>query len=249
MLPIIFFFGNLHSYTSVKGIPDFLVLGITKCGTSSLYQDMIQHPKILGAKKKELHFFDNDTRYAKNGIAWYVEQFPHKNTENDLIGEASPGYFWKQKCLRRIIQHCPRTKFIVSLRNPIKRVISEYFRRKRRGEEKLPFDQAIRQPQKFEYYLGAGCYSEHLKRWFSCVPRNQIHLMFLEDMATDPKLEMNKVFKFLGLQKHTLHSYKHKKKANYNLAEISPQTIEKLKRFYEPFNRELEKMLGRKLPW
>ena len=84
---------------NVAAFPDFLIIGVTKCGTTSLYDYVIQHPKILGAKKKELHFFD--THFAK-GINYYYQQFPPKNNTDELVDEASPGYFWKKRCLKKI---------------------------------------------------------------------------------------------------------------------------------------------------
>jgi len=235
------------AYIYDKGTPDFMILGVTKCGTSSLYSYLVKHPKILGAVKKELHFFDTG-RFGK-GLASYRQLFPKKNSRDELIGEGTPGYFWKKPCARRIFEYCPTTKFIVIFRNPVKRVISEYFRLKRRGEETLDFDQAILQPGMQGRYIGAGLYIEHLERWLSLFPRKQFLVLILEDMAQNPEQEVNKVFKFLGLKERKLDSYEIVKQAKYNMKKIKPETIEELKNFYEPYNKRLEKFLGRKLPW
>src|SRR5437867_3110523 len=103
----------LLNASSDNALPDFMILGVTKCGTTSLYNYMIQHPHILGANKKEVHFFDVN---FDQGIEWYKQQFPQKTNTGILTGEASPGYFWKQNCAQRIHKHCPETKFIVIFR-------------------------------------------------------------------------------------------------------------------------------------
>ena len=166
-----------------------------------------------------------------------------------MIGEATPGYFWQQQCAKKIFEHCPKTKFIVIFRDPVKRVISEYFRLRRRGGEKLDFDQAILQPHLQDRYMGAGIYIEHLERWLSIFPRHQILVLILEDLAQDPAREVNKIFKFLGCEEHKLDSYKILKQAKYDMNEIRPETIDALKKFYKPYNKKLETFLGRKLPW
>jgi len=226
--------------------PDFLILGVTKCGTTSLYDYIVKHPKILGSKKKELHFF---TTYYKRGSAWYRRQFPVKKSHDQLIGEATPGYFWKKDCDKKILKHSPTTKFIVIFRNPVKRIVSEYFRLQQRGEEVLDFDHAIARPDLQDRYIGAGLYSEHLERWLSQVPRNQILVLILEDVAQDPEREVNKVFAFLGLQEFKLDSYALRNQAKYDMGEINSETIEALKKLYAPYNKKLEKILGRALPW
>ncbi|MBS1988205.1 sulfotransferase domain-containing protein [Candidatus Dependentiae bacterium] len=230
---------------SCKIGPDFLVIGVTKCGTTSLYNWMVQHPKIHSRAKKEIHFFDGN--YNK-GFGWYNRHFSKKQP-GQLSGEATPGYFWKKACLPKVAKYCQGTKLILICRNPVKRVISEYFRLKRRGEEKLPFDQAIARAYNFGRYLGAGCYSEHLARWLSFFPRKDIHIMFLEELAVAPERELNKVFGFLGLKNYRINSYEPRNKATYDASQIRPETIRYLEKFYEPFNQKFAKMLGRKLPW
>src|SRR5690606_12836808 len=71
-------------------MPDFLIIGAQKCGTTSLYRYLIQHPQIEPAIKKEIHYFD--LNYNKP-IQWYLNQFPALKTQSDRItGEATPYY-------------------------------------------------------------------------------------------------------------------------------------------------------------
>lgn len=226
--------------------PDFLILGVTKCGTTSLYDYLCHHPKIQKTRtgKKELHFFDGKYR---RGIEWYKRQFPQKKS-GYLTGEASPGYFWKGRCLNKILKHCPTTKFIVIFRDPVKRIISEYFRLKRRGEEWLPFDKAIKWHWT-QRYLVAGMYIKHLERWLKHFPKEQFHIMILEDLKENSEEEVNKVFRFLGLEDYKLNSYEIRNQASYDINSINKETINELKKMYEPYNKQLEHFLGRTLPW
>src|SRR5262245_60012310 len=79
---------GLPGSTSRPG-PDFIIIGAMKCGTSSLYRWMVQHPQVAKALTKEIHFFD---RYYHRGIGWYQHQFPHKLHPKIITGEASPSY-------------------------------------------------------------------------------------------------------------------------------------------------------------
>lgn len=225
--------------------PDFLIIGVTKCGTTSLYKWMTEHPNIHGRKTKEIHYFDHN--YGRGNL-WYSKHFSSKKV-SQLSGEATPGYFWKHGCVERIARWCPSSKLILICRNPVKRTISEYFRLRRLGQERLPFDQAIKRKKTFRRYIGASCYSEHLTQWLKHYPRSQMHIMFLEELAKNPEEELNKIFRFLGLKDFKLKSYEVKNKASYDMSKIKPETISFLEEFYKPYNKKLEKLLKRKLPW
>ena len=248
---IIFSFNTSYTATSPQiAAPDFLILGVTKCGTTSLYDYLIQHPNIASARKKELHFFD--TNKFKQGINLYNSYFPsikEKLTKNIITGEASPGYFWKKQCAKRIATHCPHVKLIIITRNPVSRAISHYnYFEKKRWPQKS-FEEAIKIPSMREQIIEAGCYIEHLSRWLSLFPKEQILILVLEELAKSPEQEVNKAFKFLGLKEYTLDSYAVENQGKHSAIPVLSETITMLKKFYEPYNKELEAFLGRKLPW
>ena len=243
--------------SSLLASPDFLVIGITKGGTTSLYDYLVHHPKILGSRKKELHFFDNDHAFKK-GLGYYKSLFPVKKNHDDLAFEASPGYFWKKVCAQRIAKAYPKTKLILILRNPVKRAISHYFYFFYSRWPNKSFEDAIKVKgitslhQKSNWYqiVEAGYYLEHLQRWFELFPREQMHIVILEDLIKNPELEVNKVFNFLGLSGFKLDSYVPKNQGSYaNNGSITPESIKMLEQLYEPHNKKLEEFLGRTLPW
>ncbi|MEO1761709.1 MAG: sulfotransferase domain-containing protein [Cyanobacteria bacterium J06629_18] len=109
--------------------PKFIIPGFRKCGTTSLYSYLINHPQVLPAVEKELHFF---TFFFKQDIDYYLAHFPGiSNSNNYITGEATPGYIVSSRVAQRIFALFPKMKFIVLLRNPADRTISSYFHRRR----------------------------------------------------------------------------------------------------------------------
>ena len=105
--------------------PKFIIPGFRKCGTTSLYSYLINHPQVLPAVEKELHFF---TFFFKQDIDYYLAHFPGiSNSNNYITGEATPGYIVSSRVAERIFALFPKMKFIVLLRNPIDRAISSYY--------------------------------------------------------------------------------------------------------------------------
>ncbi|MDJ0553836.1 MAG: hypothetical protein QNJ68_05230 [Microcoleaceae cyanobacterium MO_207.B10] len=91
--------------------PNFLIIGQVKCGTSSLYSYLTQHPQILPAIKKEIHFWNNN---INQGIDWYLAHFHSIDSEQNLItGEATPNYLESQKVAESLFQQFPNIKLIV----------------------------------------------------------------------------------------------------------------------------------------
>lgn len=124
---------NFRNITSTLRItPDFLIIGVQKCGTTSLHEFICQHPCVIPPTKKEIHYFS--TFYAQN-IRWYKTHFPLLIKKNILekikghkviTGEASPYYIYHPLAAKRIRETIPEAKFIVIFRNPVDRAYSHY---------------------------------------------------------------------------------------------------------------------------
>lgn len=112
--------------------PSFLIIGSQKAGTTSLYQYLCQHPKILEAKKKEVNFFGDQFH---QGIDFYKTQFPTLKP-GEITGDATPEYCLFPKIPVRVHQLFPEVKIIFLLRNPVERAISHY-------HHNLVFDQIL----------------------------------------------------------------------------------------------------------
>ena len=178
--------GPLHT------LPDFLIIGAARSGTTSLYEYLIQHSSIHSAVGKEVYFFDK--KYNK-GINWYRSFFPSKfskiiisslQKKSFLTGEATPRYLFHPHSPKRVHQVIPNVKLIVLLRNPIDRAYSHYQMEVDHGDEKLTFEEAIEKEEERittdlermekdenfysvnfyrKSYLTRGKYFNQLKRW------------------------------------------------------------------------------------
>jgi hypothetical protein len=123
-------------------LPDFIIVGAQKAGTTSLYHYLRRHRQIRMSWVKEVHYFDNNFH---KGDFWYRSHFPidTRSTNGYLVGEASPYYLAHPHAPARISKLLPSARLIVLLRNPRDRAISHYFHQKRAGIETLPMMEAF----------------------------------------------------------------------------------------------------------
>lgn len=135
----------------IRLMPDFIIIGVERGGTTSLYNYLIEHPNIASASKKEVHFFDHSYNFER-GIPWYRAQFPtvlhkyyaaHVHKQVLITGEASPNYLFHPHTPKRIAKILPQAKLIMLLRNPVERAYSHYWLKVGQGVEKLSFEVAI----------------------------------------------------------------------------------------------------------
>lgn len=133
--------------------PSFIVIGAEKCGTTSLYQYLSNHPQILAPIEKEIDFFDLE---YDRGLDWYLSHFPasptghadSKQSDNQrqnpwISGETSANYLYGRDTPKRIFEQFPQIQLVVLLRNPVDRTLSRYNMMVRNGVEKRSFEQAI----------------------------------------------------------------------------------------------------------
>jgi lipopolysaccharide transport system ATP-binding protein len=116
-------------------LPDFVVLGTQKGGTSFFYRLLTEHSLVRAAAAKELHFFDN--KFAE-GVGWYRRCFSEGKRvdgHRTITGEASPSYLFDPQVPERMAQVVPEARLIALLRNPVDRAYSHYQMEVRRGNE------------------------------------------------------------------------------------------------------------------
>jgi lipopolysaccharide transport system ATP-binding protein len=157
-------------------LPDFVVLGTQKGGTSFFYRLLTEHPLVRGAAAKELHFFDN--KFAE-GVGWYRRCFSEGERvdgQRTITGEASPSYLFDPQVPERIARIVPEARLIALLRNPVDRAYSHYQMEVRRGKEARSFEEATEEEMTsaegegntvdVRYaYLRRGLYAEQLERF------------------------------------------------------------------------------------
>ena len=248
---------------SARPLPDFLILGAQKAGTTALYAYLRWHPDITGPSFKEVSFFD---RHYAHGERWYRAHLPVKRSA--LVGEASPSYLFHPLAPERVQQMIPAVRLIALLRDPVERAFSHYQHEVALGREQLSFENAIeredermqgevermlRDPAYFSYawwnytYVSRGLYAEQLERWYAAFPRDQLLVLLTDELATDTAGTYRRVLDFLGARAHDLDTYPRVFDRDY--ADMDPSTHARLKKRFEEPNARLAALLGRDLPW
>ena len=249
---------NLHQKQHLL-IPNFIIIGQVKCGTSSLYYYLTQHPQILPAIKKEIHFWNNN---LDKGIDWYLSHFPAISSEQDLItGEATPNYLNSKDVALSLFQEFPHMKLIVLLRNPVDRAISQYYMFSKARIDKSSLEKSISsaleisttQSNMNSYhnlsnrYIKRGQYIDHLCKWMGIFPKKQFLILKSEELFANPEATVNQVFQFLGVESYQLQEYRNHNEGKY--PSVSRSVREALNYYFRPYNQKLEEYLERKFDW
>lgn len=251
---------------TLKIPPHFLILGTQKGGTNSLYHYLCQHPQIIPATQKEIHFFSFN---YYQGLDWYKSQFSAAADGKLLLtGEGSPYYLFHPCVPQRVYNHFPQIKLIVLLRNPVDRAISHYYWEVKLGKENLSFEEAISQEHNrllgevekllsdeayysFNHqhysYLSRGIYVEQFIRWLNWFPAEQFLFLKSEDLYENSTEVVNQVFEFLGLPRYHLSHY-HKYNAN-DYPAISPELYQKLFDDFKTHNHRLSDLIKKEFDW
>jgi hypothetical protein len=200
-------------------LPNFLVIGAQKAGTTALYQYLKQHPQIYMSPVKEPHFFSFEGEKPVSlgqgrkltdhitHIEAYRRLFEGVSAEA-AVGEASPSYIYIPQSAERIRHHVPEAKLIAVLRNPADRAYSNFLYAIKLGREPLTdFAQALSEEDAriqngwgaFWHYKRKGFYYEQLERYFDKFDRNQIKIYLYEDLDAEPVVVLRDIFSFLGV--------------------------------------------------
>jgi hypothetical protein len=183
-------------------LPNFLIVGAPKCGTTSLYQYLRQHPDVFMCPLKEPRYFpcfgvlpgEPEVRERTE----YERLFEGVTSEH-AIGEASPNYLHASEAPARIAAELPDAKIVVSLRNPADRAYSSSLGRTRRGVEQGPVPEALRPGN---YYFDTSLYSDALARYFATFGRSRVKVILFEDFARDTAGVLRDLCAFLDIPSH-----------------------------------------------
>lgn len=256
-------------------LPDFLIIGAVKGGTTSLYTWLSDHPFVTPAASKQIHYFDY--RYWR-GLDWYRSHFPHEIERQAftqqhgrpfITGEASPSYLSHPWAPERVAALLPQVKLIVAFRDPVDRAYSHFQMSRRAEEEPLEsFEQAIaiederleperarvlsdRRYNSLPYgswsYLTRGRYAEQLERWLELFPRDQFHFLTLEELSAHPSETLDATHQFLGLPPHHPKDLPRLNVGQYD--PIARETRDRLREYFAPHNRRLYELVGRDFGW
>jgi hypothetical protein len=201
---------------STSTLPNFLVIGAYKSGTTSVHHYLRQHPQIYVPRLKEPSFFafqdgaDADHPAAATAVtdmSEYRRLFEGVRDEI-AVGEVSPEYLANPGAPARIRACLPDVRLIAILRNPVERAYSDFLMYRRNGEEPFAdFGRALdqqedryRRRQSTGYYVRTGFYAEQLARYFDLFPSTSIDVYLFEDLVRDPGAVMGEIFRSLGVE-------------------------------------------------
>lgn len=257
-----------------RAMPDFIIIGAQKAGTTSFYRYLMQHPQVMEAAGKEVHFFDYRFR---RGVRWYKAHFP-RAAEIDrlretlrkpvITGEASPYYLFHPHAPRRMAELIPGVKLIVLLRNPVDRARSHYYHEIRKRTETLSFEQAIdgeaarlngeaakmlasESYYSFNHhhfaYLSRGIYIDQLKTYEKYFNRDQMLILNSEEFFSNTQAVYDRAITFLGLERSSLGDVQPCNCGSY----VKRRSVveSRLEEYFFPHNERLYEHLGIGLGW
>lgn len=199
--------------TSSKSIMfDFILLGARKCASTSLYAALRSHPEVCLPYDKEIDLFGEDEAYRLGEEFWRTYYHSNPDPVKTLItGNCHTCYLYHPKVPERLRRHNSALKLIVTIREPVARAKSDYFFYKRLGMERRTFREAITQQLALgnkkelssaitDRYVLSGLYTDHLLRYIELFGKDQLLIVFAEDLARQPNESLTKVFQFLNIE-------------------------------------------------
>ncbi len=255
-----------------RRLPDFIIIGAQKSGTSTLYELLDQHPQLAASYRKEVHFFDGgrDPRvdnYAL-GEEWYRSNFPTcaELDEATKTFEATPLYMLNPLTAERIAETLPEAKVIALLRNPTDRAISHYLHERQRNMEDLDLLPALmaeeerlapviaRQDFKDhafarKSYKCRGLYAQQLRRYHEHLSPDRVLAISSDDFFDRTSVTLQRVFEFVGVDHE--HRVRDLEPRNVGSGEAGDEAEARayLDEFFAPHNEALYELIGERFDW
>jgi len=196
-------------------LPDFVVIGAQKAGTTSLHAALAQHPQLFLPSTKELHYFSSG---FDQPLASYGAHFGPARADQ-VCGEATPYYLFHPAAPQRLAACLPQARLIVLLRDPVARSLSHYFHAIRRGNETLPLEAALAaEPERLagaeamlqlpggahrahqtQSYLARSRYDQQVPRFAAWQQAGRLLVLRSEMLFLEATATLERVLAFLGL--------------------------------------------------
>ena len=250
-----------------RKLPDFLVIGGKRCGTTTLFEFLRQHQMIAEPVIDHMGFFDDNYSI---GINYYKSFFPIKTEETakKLDYDVTTSYLTSPFVAERVAKEIPNVKIIVLLRNPTSRAWSDYnaSQKKDASEEEFQtyiydylqeleasdFEEKVSKndynmSEPFSNFIKKGLYAVYLKKWLKLFPRKNFLFISTESFSKDENKVFKQIFDFLGLSNFEIHKLQRMSKGNYE--KLNPKIKNKLDLFFASHNDELFKLINEKYDW
>lgn len=255
-------------------LPDFLIIGAQRAGTTSLFHHLAAHPDVTPSFPKEVHYFTN---HYHRGPGWYRSHFPlvawktaaqRRGRPPLLTGEATPYYLAYPHAAQRVRRELPNARLIVLLRNPVDRAYSHYLHEVASGIETLTFADALAREKdrlnselnrmkqdegylSFNYqhfsYLERGLYAEQIACWLEHFDRDQLLILCSEEFSAQPARTFDRVLRFLGLRPWEPDSFRRYHQSG--AAALDAKSRARLIAYFRPHNERLHDNLGIDFGW
>ena len=263
---------NIFALTgSIRVLPDFLVIGAKRCGTTSLFYHLPEHPCISKSPHDNMGFF-NDNFHL--GVNWYKSFFPTIFTRNKIKSEfgnflafdVTTTYMEEESTANNVYQTKPNMKIIVILRNPVDRAYSQYRLNLREKAEKRSFEDAMEENmnelnkeshERYEIkpkfsaeennYLKKGLYAQQLRHWLNIFPMESMLILSMEEFESNQQAIYNKIFEFLNISQFEVKNTEKMEKGNY--PQMKSETRSLLLDYFRSHNNELFKLINKKFEW
>lgn len=227
-------------------MPDFIIIGTQKGGTTSAAKNLAEHPDVSMArngKSSELHFFDRDSEYLK-GVDYYRSYF---RDTGKAQGEKTPAYIRITKAHERMYLTAPNAKLILLLRDPVDRSYSRWNHLRQRENHgnfdwsSSNFDQVLEHDRAA---LQDSQYIDQIESLLNYFPRKQLYIGVSERIRSNKLAEYNKIFRFIGVpslstgtefREHHVRSYE---------SPMSARSRTILLDHFRPYNKRLFEFLG-----
>lgn len=264
---------SVRATSPLRMQPDFLIVGAQRCGTTSMFKTLVQHPQVARPYlRKGVHFFDT---HSDQGLDWYRGHFPVVATSRlrrlggrPLTGESSPYYLFHPLAPQRIADALPDVKLVVLLRDPVERAYSGHSHELARGFETEPFARAVElEPERLagerermvaepgyesrawqhHAHLTRGQYVDQLLVLEQLVGRERLHVVDSADFFARPAEVFPSVLRFLGLPDHPGTRYE-----QHNARSRSPMPAPlraRLQEHFAPYDERLAAWWGRTPSW
>lgn len=188
---------------STQTLPNLVIVGAMKCGTTSLHHYLNLHPQICMSSLKELDFFVNEKNW-KCGTNWYQSQFPQSA---NILGESSPNYTKYPTFSgvpERMQQLIPQAKLIYLVRHPVQRLISHYLHQYINRAEYRSLNEAL-SDLSHNHYLAASRYAFQLEQFLPYYSLDRILVLSLEALSVDRISLLQRIFRFLEVDSNFNH--------------------------------------------
>ena len=225
----------------------FLIAGVQKAGTSSLFELLVQHPQLATSQPKELHFFDDDTLDWTNPDYRAYHRRTGAKKGSVVGGEATPSYLFWPGALERVQSYNPQMLLVLCFRDPIARAFSQWCMHRDRDDKRKDFGTAVRAVRPAAWpltapelgghkrsYVARGYYGQQLRHALELFPQRQLMLIDYHVAFARLTETLDRLTDFLGVERMESPHLAHRRPRAAALAELAPapRDIEMLAELY-----------------